>query len=334
MDEQSQVFITAGYTRQRHWETVYHDLIDLYGPMIGIEGPSLWLTYKRHVQNDPNHLLSDLAWPSHEKLAPFYGIGKTKLRNARKALEKAGLIIVTMGRDLVAQSQRDYDNQLLSSEKIQNGPITLSDLAALGIKNPSTSLFIKIHDPLTFYAFCNRFNLTYAPVREWDRWEMAFDDYNGRIFGPNRLLAAVRYIEDNLYASPSDRQHWPLVTEEQIMSLLRCRDDDQETIDIRRRLLQRRDRLVGASAPETTLPQSILTGLRRLDFKGSVAEVEDHFAEDPRRVVELIARCLAETKRISPNGEPTVSNPAGLFVSLLREPEPELDLAEWGEWEF
>ncbi|MCP4539204.1 MAG: hypothetical protein GY832_18865 [Chloroflexi bacterium] len=328
------VIITTGYTRKRHWETIYHDLVDLYGPMIGIEGPSLWFTYKRFVQNDPNHILTDLAWPSHKGLAPFFGIGKTKLRNARRALERAGLITVTMGRDMVAQSQREYDNQILNGGKPQNGVITLSDLAALGIKNPSTTLFINVHDPLTFYPFCNKFNLTYAPVIKWDRWEMAFDNYKGRIFGPNRLFAAVRYIEDNMYASPSDRHHWPLVTEEQILSLLRCRDDDKETIDIRRRLLQRRDRIVGASAPEPALPNNVLTGLRQLEFKGPTAEVEDCFANDPRRVVQLLAYCLTEAKRVNRNGKPLVPNPAGLFVSLLREPEHELELEGWEEIEF
>ncbi|MCP4539736.1 MAG: GntR family transcriptional regulator [Chloroflexi bacterium] len=311
------LFITGGYTRDRHWENIYHDLHDLYGPMIGIEGPTMWFVYKRHIQHSPDHLLTDMAWPSHKQLAKFYGVGETKLRNARERLEKAGLITVTRGRDLASQSQWHYDHQLLNGGKTQNGAITLSDLAALGIQNPARAMFIKIHDPLTFHPFCNKFNFSYSPIIKYNKWEMEFDDYGGRIYGPNRLLAAVRYIENNLSAAPSDRYHWPLITEEQIRSLLRCKDDDYETIEICRRMLQRKARIAGA-APGSILPDHVLAKLRQLGWQGDTAEVEQHFATNPQRVIDLLLQALTAAT-VQRNGQQTVKNPAALFRTLLRD---------------
>lgn len=315
----SKVLITTGYTRDRHWETIYHDLHDLYGPLIGMEGPTMWFVYKRHIQHNPDHLLVDLAWPSHKELAKFYDVGETRLRNARLRLETAGLITVTRGRDLATQSQWKYNNQLLNGGKIQNSAITLSGLATLGIQNPSTTLFIKVHDPLTFHPFCDKFNLSYSPVFKYGKWELAFDDHGGRIYGPNRLLAAVRYIEDNLNAAPSDRQHWPLITDEQIRSLLRCKDDDYETIEIRQRMLQRRARIAGG-APGQALPSHVLVKLRQLGWKGDTAEVEQYFETDPQRVITLLHQALAATTA-QRDGQPTVKNPAALFRTFLRDPE-------------
>ena len=137
-DTNAPVFVTSGYSRDRHWEHTYHDLHDLYGPMIGIEGPTMWFVYKRHIQRNPDHLLLDLAWPSHKELSKFYTVGETKLRGVRQRLEKAGLITVTRGRDLAAQSQWNYDRQLLNGGKIQNSPITLAGPPIKLTGTPST----------------------------------------------------------------------------------------------------------------------------------------------------------------------------------------------------
>ncbi len=327
-DTNAPVFITSGYTRDRHWEVVYHDLVDLYGPKIGPDGIGIWVTYKRFIQHNPEHLLVDKTWVSHKgTLASLFQVGQTTLRTTRTKLKDAGVITIASGRDLVTRSQRQYNAQLLGGGKIpQNGPITMSRLAAMGIRNPATTLFIEINDPLTLHAFCDRFKLTCSPFIKWYNadspvWEMQFsDDYAGLIRGPNRLLAAVRYIEDNLSASRGDRVHWPLVTEEQVRSLLRCKDDDRETIAIRTRLLQRRARLVGES-PGAPLPDNVLIGLDQLGFRGPTTEVERYFRDDPRRVIKVLQHTLraAKTER---DGELTVDNPAALFLTLLRDPTP------------
>ncbi len=327
-DQNPSIFITSGYTRDRHWEVVYHDMVDLYGPKIGLDGLGLWVTYKRFIQHNPEHLLFDKTWVSHKgMLASLFGVGQNTLRSTRTKLKDAGLIAVATGRELVTRSRQQYEAQLLGGGKIPpNGPITMSRLAAMGIRNPATTLFIEVNDPLTLHAFCDRFKLTCSPYVKWPNgdtpvWEMQFgDDYAGIIRGPNRLLAAVRYVEDNLSASRGDRAHWPLVTEAQVRSLLRCKDDDRETIAIRNRLLQRRARLVGQS-PGAPLPENVLTGLDQLGFRGSTAEVERHFRDDPRRVIEVLQHALraAKTER---DGELTVTNPAALFLTLLRDPTP------------
>jgi hypothetical protein len=321
--------ITEGYTRDRHWEIVYHDLIDLYGPKIGLDGIGLWVTYKRFIQHNPDHLLTDKAWPSHRGLlAPLFKVGQTSLRNTRRDLVDAGLIEVTKGRDLARRSQEDYDRQVLSwhEEGKPRKPvrrITLGQLAAMGIQNPSRTLFIEVNDPLSFHSFCERFLLTYSPqvTSHNDEgqpvWNMEFDDYDGMIRGPNRLLAATRYIENNLCARPADRDHWPLVTEQQIRSLLRCKPDDKETINIRRRMLERRaaaagraDRSQVSTQEPTPLPDDVLSMLRRLRWNGPTAEVAAHFARDPDRVYELLDYWLEHRSE--------VDNPAAAFRQALR----------------
>lgn len=344
-DEDKIAVITEGYTRDRHWEIVYHDLMDLYGPKIGLEGVGLWVTYRRFIQHNPDHLLTDKAWPSHRGLlAPLFKVGQTKLRNTRQDLVDVGLIDIIKGRDLASQSQEAYDQQLLKWHE-QGKPrkavsrITLGDLAALGIQNPARTLFIEVNDPLPFHAFCERFTLTYSPQVTSHNdlgqpvWNIVFDDYDGIIRGPNRLLAAARYIEDNLSIAPSDRSHWPLVSEQQIKSLLRCRPDDAETINIRQRLLERRASVarygrntpIGSEGP--ALPDDVLSMLKRLQWSGSTAEVEAYFREDSALVYEQLNHWLEHREE--------VDNPAAAFRESLRfaaSAPPDSD--EWRELDY
>lgn len=328
-DQDERAVITEGYTRDRHWEIVYHDLVDLYGPKIGLDGIGLWVTYRRFVQHNPDHLLTDKAWPSHRGLlAPLFKVGQTRLRNTRRDLVDAGLIDVTKGRDLARRSQEEYDQQILSwhEEGKPRKPvrrITLSELAAMGIQNPSRTLFIEVNDPLPFHAFCEKFALTYSPQVTGHNeagqpiWNMAFDDYEGLIRGPNRLLAAARYIEDNLCVRGADRSHWPLVTEQQIKSLLRCKPDDAETVNLRNRLLERRatvarrgERPDSARAISSALPTDVLEKLRRLRWNGPTDEVASYFAKDPDLVYELLDYWLEHRHE--------VDNPAAAFRQALR----------------
>lgn len=345
-DEGERAVIVEGYTRERHWEIVYHDLIDLYGPKIGLDGIGLWITYKRFIQHNPDHLLTDKAWPSHRGLlAPLFKVGQTKLRNARQSLADAGLIEVVKGRDLARRSQEEYDQQLLiwhdqGKPRKPVSRITLSDLADLGIQNPSRTIFIEVNDPLTFHAFCDYFELAYSPdstsLDSQGRpvWNMRFEDYSGLIRGPNRLLAAARYIEDNLKAHAAERHASSLVTEQQVRSLLRCRSDDQETQSIRDRLLDWRyslvdgDDLVGNGLPpRDVLPAEVLSKLDRLGWKGSFLEVEKHFHRDPDRVYEQLNYWLEH------RGE--VDNAAAAFRESLRyAPTDPPSLDEWQEMDF
>lgn len=342
----SPVVITEGYTRDRHWEIVYHDLIDLYGPKIGLDGVGLWITYRRFIQHNPDHLLTDKAWPSHRGLlAPLFKIGQTRLRNTRRTLVDAGLIKVIKGRELASRSQEAYDRQLLiwHEEGKPRRPIrriTLSDLAELGIQNPARTLFIEVNDPLTFHPFCERFGLTYSPeITSYSDtgqpvWNMAFDDYDGLIRGPNRLLAATRYIDDNLSASPADRHHLPLVTAQQIRSLLRCQPDDTETISVCNRFLERRAGLAqgqeSPNAPQSTprrLPDDVLGILKKLGWSGSTAEVEAYFQQDRDRVYRLLDYWLEHRE--------DVENPAAAFRQNLRYgPAGPPDLRDWEELAF
>lgn len=290
-------FITNGYTRPRHWETVYHDLADLYGPKIGLDGIGLWFTYKRFVQHAPGHLLKGRSWPSARNLlASLFGVGQTKLRNVRQHLEIAGLITATSGSDLAAHSLT----------------ITMADLAAIGIQNPARSLIIEVNDPLTFYPFCEKFNLTYSPTQRGAQWEMTFNDYSGFIRGPNRLLAAARWIENNLAISSTDRPYQPLITEEQINSLLRCKPDDAETIELRHRLLSRRAQIAGEALGARVLPNDILINLQRLRWAGPTTEIEIAYRENPHRVKKAILDTLVIAD--------TLDNPAAFIRDTLRQP--------------
>jgi hypothetical protein len=272
--------ISEGYTRKRHWEIVYHDLMDLYGPMIGPDGIGMWLTYKRYVQNDPEHILEGRAWPSHRSLADLYGCGRKRLHSARKRLTSAGLITVTRGSDL---------------------GMDLSDIARLGIQNPANTLFIEVNDPLEFDDFCAAFFLAYSPVEHNGRWDMKFDDYEGRILGNNRLLAAAAYIEE----------HITDVTEEQIRSLLRCSEDDRKTIGIRNRLINRhRQHSDETQRRVSTLPDTALAILRRLGWQGPLDEVEELFAEDSELVWEQLDYWLKHRN--------DVDNPAAALRQSLR----------------
>lgn len=347
-DEDERAVIVEGYTRERHWEIVYHDLIDLYGPKIGLDGVGLWVTYKRFIQHNPNHLLTDKAWPSHRGLlAPLFKVGQTKLRNARQALADAGLIEVVKGRDLARRSQEEYDQQLLiwhdqGKPRKPVSRITLSDLAELGIQNPSRTIFIEVNDPLTFHAFCDYFDLTYSPDstsidgQGQPVWNMNFEDYPGLIRGPNRLLAAARYIEDNLKAHATGRQASSLITEQQVRSLLRCRSDDQETQSIRDRLLDWRDSLVNSDRlageqyeplPKEVLPGDVISKLERLGWKGSLVEVEKYFHQDPARVYEQLDYWLEHRRE--------VENAAAAFREGLRyAPIDPPSSDEWQEMDF
>jgi hypothetical protein len=319
--------ISEGYTRDRHWEYVYHDTVDLYGPKIGLDGIGLWFAYKRFVQHNPDHLLVDKAWPSHRGLlAPLFRVGQDSLSSARRRLEKAGLITVTSGAQLVARSHEEYQRQMLiwQDEGKPRSPvrrIAMKELVALGIKNPRNTLFVDVNDPLPILSFCEKFNLTCKAEFRYGQWEMVFsDDYPGLIRGPNRLMVAARYIEDNLDVEPVDRPYNPMLTEEQIRSLLRCKPDDNETPIIRSRLIQRRAKLVGEPSPGMALPENILLGLRNLGWRGDTAEIEVHFRENPQRVVELLTHALTASLKMH-DGEKTVKNPAALFRDLLREDE-------------
>lgn len=246
---------------------VYHDLVDLYGPKIGLEGVGLWITYKRFIQNNPEHLLTGMAWPSHRALlAPLFRVGERALRGAREALADAGLITVFTGRELAAATQAEQEEQQLlriSEGKARKAVrlITLTDLAAAGIRNPARSLMIEVNDPLPFYAFCEAFDLTYSPhVTAYDAdglqvWNMLFDDYPGLIRGPNRILAAARYVEDNLDASEADRRYWPLIGESAVRSLLRSRSDDKDVTVIRERLLRKRAERLASKDSSATVPE-------------------------------------------------------------------------------
>jgi len=287
----SEIHVTNGYTRRRHWEIVYHDLMDLYTPMIGLDGIGLWLTYRRYVQHDPDHLLTDHAWPSHRRLAGrLKKHGRNRLTAVRERLQRARLIEATPGKELV-----------------QDKGLKLCQLAMLGIQNPANTLFIKIHDPLEFGAFCAEFGYTCRPVQlPSGHWDMAFDEYPGKIVGNNRLLAATSYIESHLEE----------VSAAQIRSLLRCSPTDKQTITVRARLLDRHRKVV-PEAPQrkhTPLPDDVLSILARLGWKGSLQEVEEAFASDPTFVwtqldywlehaeeVDNPAAALRESLRIGPN---------------------------------
>jgi hypothetical protein len=334
------VSIIAGYTRQRHFEMVYHDLVDLYGPMISDDGIGLWITYQRHIQRNPDHLLEGRAWPSHrDRLAKLLKTGQTHLRNSRHTLQKAGLIEVISGRELAEESRQEYDAQLLNAYtegKARKAVrrITLRDLAAMGIQNPAKALFITVNDPLSLLPFCEKFDLSFSPQIEYvgadgqPVWTMEFDDYDGIIQGPNRLVAAIHYIEENLAVHEVDRVLRPLVTEQQILSLLRCKDDDTETKLVCGRLLERRAKLVGAPPPPayeprpSHLPDQIQGMLRLLGWEGSQKEVEQHFEQDRDRVQALLLYWLEHRE--------DVDNPAAAFRDDLRHaPAGEYRLEEY-----
>lgn len=316
--------IVNGYTRSRHWETIYHDIADLYGPKIGLDGIGLWFTYRRYVQHAPGHLLEDKAWPSHRgRLQPLFRIGHTSMANTRERLVDAGLITATPGSQYVRRLQEQYDQQLLIQQE-KSKPrqpvqrITMANLAAIGIQNPARVLIIEVSDPLSLHPFCEKFNLTYQPTRKGARWEVEFDDYPGLIQGPNRLLAATRWIEDNLNVISADRPYHPLVTEEQINSLLRCKPDDAETIELRNRLLLVRARITGQAAQplHQPLPQDILANLNLLGWQGATTEVETAFQQNPHRLRQILGETLAAAR-----GE-TIKSPAALFRDRLRTDPP------------
>ena len=249
----TEIHVTNGYTRRRHWEVVYHDLLDLYGPMIGMDGIGLWITYKRYVQNDPEHLLCDRAWPSHRGLECHYSAGRRKIHNARERLERTRLIHVKPGSEL-------------SSEV----GLTLAQLARVGIQNPAATLFIRVNDPLEFHAFCEEFGYKYEPIQTPSgHWNMAFRKYPGRIMGPNRLLAAAAYIENSIKS----------VSTTQIRSLLRCNPNDHATVKVRSRLLNQWRAVNGPETQirHTTLPDNVLRALSRLGWQGSLGIVEEAF---------------------------------------------------------
>ncbi len=325
---QEPIALVSGYTRAQHWEKVHHDIYDLYGPKVGLDGIGLWFTYKRFVQRaDPNHLLAQKTWKSHRRIASTVRRGREKLHAIRRKLQDAGLIEAINGRDFVRQRQEAYDRQLLVwfEEGKPRAPVTqvtLADLAALGIQNPARSIFITVNDPMPVLAFCEHFGLSFSPYVEARtdlgvRWGMTFDDdYSGLIIGPNRKMAAAQWIEDNLNVAPGDREHRPLVEEAQIRSLLRCGPDEAETIHVRDRLLQRRARLLATGTlwqpielPDNgLLPADVMESLRGIGWAGDVAEVEQSFQDDPARVRGwLVYWNNAETR-----------NPAGAFRNALR----------------
>jgi hypothetical protein len=295
--------ITQGYTRRRHWEIVYHDLLDLYAPMIGLDGIGLWLTYRRYVQHDPDHVLTDRAWPSHRGLAGRLDYcGRKRLHSLRQRLERAHLITVKTGKVLTDETG-----------------LELSQLAQLGIQNPASTLFIKVHDPLELDAFCDQFGFRYRPQRtRLGRWDMVFEEYTGRIIGSNRLLAAISYIEEHLEE----------VTADQIRSLLRCSPSDQQTIAVRARLLNRHRDVVPA-APQrqhSTLPDQALSILARLGWQGDLEEVEEAFSEDRTFVWEQLDYWLEHRQE--------VDNPAAALRKSLRFGPNEVSYDELQELDF
>lgn len=299
----TELHVTNGYTRRRHWEIVYHDLMDLYSPMIGLDGIGLWLTYRRYVQHDPEHLLTDHAWPSHRRLAgqlPKHG--RKRIRAVRGRLQRAGLIECTSGKAL--------------SHKLE---LELSRLAVLGIQNPANTLFIRVHDPLEIHAFCNEFSYSYRPIqRPSGQWDMAFTEYPGRILGNNRLLTATAYIE----------KHLEEMSAPQIRSLLRCSPGDQQTIAIRARLLSRHRELV-PEAPQkqpSPLPDDVLGILATLGWQGSLEEIEDAFAEDPSFVWEQLDYWLQHRDE--------VENPAAALRESLRFGPNRVDYDDLEELDF
>lgn len=256
---QRQVWIAEGYRRPANFEIVYHDLLDLYGPKIGAEGIGLWFAYRRFVQNNPSHRLNGLAWPSHKGLlSDLLDSTPHKLREARKKLAEAGLIVSTAGRDLVKRSQEefpmeDYDNWLSQAfPGRKKRSLSLAELASLGIRNPATTLLIQVNDPLPFHDFCSRFDLAYYPVPtqtvDGFVWNMGFVDYAGLIRGTNRIAAAVSFIHQNLEISATDRHYEPVIDEQVIHSLLRVRKEDKALDEIRDKLLRRRTEVAAYEA--------------------------------------------------------------------------------------
>jgi hypothetical protein len=298
----TEIRVSNGYTRRRHWEIIYHDLLDLYGPMIGLEGVGLWTTYQRHVQNDPEHILADRAWPSHRGLAGLYRSGRKSINSTRRRLQKAGLISVKPGRDLA-----------------KDAGLSLSHLAQIGIQNPASTLFIRVNAPLEFQSFCDKFGYRYRPIQlPSGHWNMAFKEYPGRILGPNRLLAATTYLEE----------HIEEVSAAQIRSLLRCSPKDQATIKVRSRLLQRHEMIHGPEVQRrhTTLPDQVLAALKQLGWQGSLEIVEEAFTNDSSFAWQQIDYWLEHQEE--------VENAAAALRESLKLGADKVDYDEFKELEF
>ena len=88
-----------GRRRHQPWVQVFHELTDLYAPLIGgFTGIGYWTYLRRFVNHDPAHPWCGRAFPTRRQLCKEGGVGTAKLLQLRDQCVAWGLLDIAMVR--------------------------------------------------------------------------------------------------------------------------------------------------------------------------------------------------------------------------------------------
>lgn len=188
-DETAETIIRPGELRDPGYVRVWHDLRNLYGPMIGLTGIGLWAELRSHVNDVNGHPLQGKAWPGLRSLVSHYKDGFRPIQGTLASLNAADLVQWQTGRDLIDLYHRHKAAGMSDSQNPGVSPARLKRV----LKNPDASRIYTIHDPLELPQFCVRFDIAIELFDARPR----FIDYPGIING--RWLAwLTRIMQANM----------------------------------------------------------------------------------------------------------------------------------------
>lgn len=176
LEDPAEVMIRPGELRDPGYVRNWHDLRNLYGPMIGLAGIGLWDVLRGHVNDINGHPLQGKAWPGLRSIIAHYRDGRISIETALSLLNAAGLVEWQTGADLIALYQRHAAAGMSDGQNPGVSPQRLQSV----LKNPHASRIYTVHDPLELPAFCVRFELAIALVDSRPRFEEYAGVINGR----------------------------------------------------------------------------------------------------------------------------------------------------------
>lgn len=168
--------IQVGELRAAGFVPLWHDLRNLYGPRIGLDGVGLWAELRAmvHGAND-GHPLAGYAWPGMRGIADGYGVGRRKVSSVLDVLRDVALVDWSTGRELMELFDLEGEQGIPLSQR--NG--MSADVLRRLLDNADASRLYQVNDPLELPEFCARFGYRLVLVDG----AVTFDNYAGRLSG-------------------------------------------------------------------------------------------------------------------------------------------------------
>lgn len=168
--------IQAGELRSAGFVPLWHDLRNLYGPRIGLDGVGLWAELRGLVHGfGDGHPLAGYAWPGMRGMADGYGIGRRKVSAVLDVLQGVALVSWDTGRDLMEMFELESEQGIPLAQR--KG--VAADVLRRLLENADASRLYRVNDPLELPEFCAKFGYRLVLADG----AVKFEDYPGRLSG-------------------------------------------------------------------------------------------------------------------------------------------------------